>query len=161
MKRSKHRLRRDRLIQEYEHDTYKSKQKLPEPSVCPECAAVFHEGRWTWATRPPKAHETLCPACLRLRDRYPAGYVKLSGQFFEEHRQELLRLAHNVEAREKAEHPLKRIMDTEDQDGNTLITTTDIHLARSIGDALHDAYEGELDYEYTEEQNILRVTWRR
>ncbi len=85
----------------------------------------------------------------------------MSGQFFEEHRQELLRLAHNVEAREKAEHPLKRIMDTEDQDGNTLITTTDIHLARSIGDALHDAYEGELDYEYTEEQNILRVTWRR
>ncbi len=152
---------RDRLIQEHDHDTYKSKRKLPEPTVCPECGAVFHQGRWTWAPRPPDAHETLCPACHRVHDRYPAGYVTLSGEFLRDHSQELLGLVRHVEAREKAEHPLKRIMDVAEQDGSTVITTTDIHLARSIGDALLHAYEGKLDYRYAEESNILHVTWER
>lgn len=152
---------RDRLIREHEHDTYKSRRKLPEPTVCPKCGAVFHRGRWAWGERPPQAHETQCPACLRIRDRYPAGYVTLGGPFVAEHREEILGLARNVEAREKAEHPLKRIMEIQDENGGVLITTTDMHLARSIGDALYHAYEGELDYEYTDEANILRVSWER
>lgn len=152
---------RDRLIQEHDHDTYKSKRKLPEPTVCPECGAVFHRGRWTWASRPPDAQKTLCPACHRVHDRYPAGYVTLSGEFLRDHSQELLGLVRHVEAREKAEHPLKRIMDIAQENGSTVITTTDIHLARSIGDALFHAYEGKLDYRYAEESNILHVTWER
>jgi hypothetical protein len=35
----------------------------------------------------------------------------------------------------------------------TLVTTTDIHLARGIGDALHHAYRGELEFHYNPEQN--------
>ena len=34
-------------------------------------------------------------------------------------------------------------------------------LARSIGDAVHRAYKGELCYQYTDEANILRVVWER
>jgi hypothetical protein len=41
------------------------------------------------------------------------------------------------------------------------VTTTDIHLARGIGDALHSAYKGELEYHYNKEENLLRVEWRR
>lgn len=152
---------RDRLIREHDHNTYKSKRKLTEPTVCTTCGAVFHEGRWTWATSPPGAHETLCPACERVRDHYPAGYVTLRGEFLQDHREELLGLVHNIESREKAEHPLKRIIGMEDRDGAVLITTTDIHLARTIGDALHHAYEGKLDYQYAEESNILHVSWER
>ena len=103
--------RRDRLIREQVHDTYKLKGKLPEPTVCPECGAVYHEGRWHWAPRPDGAHETLCPACHRVHDRYPAGYLTLSGAFLKDHRDEILGLAHNIEAREKAEHPYTRLKD--------------------------------------------------
>ena len=38
--------RRDRLIHEHVHDPYKTRLQLPEPTVCPQCGAVFHEGRW-------------------------------------------------------------------------------------------------------------------
>ena len=42
-----------------------------------------------------------------------------------------------------------------------LVTTTDPHLARRIGEALHHAYKGELDYHYNKEEKLLRVVWRR
>jgi len=156
-----HPVRRDRLIQDIRHDAYKAKHKLPEPTVCPNCGAVFHEGRWQWMDRPASAHEETCPACHRIHDEFPAGFVSVSGTFFKEHRDELLHLARNEEDRAKAEHPLKRIMNIEEQDDGILITTTDIHLARGIGEALHHAYQGELEYHYNEQENLLRVMWQR
>jgi hypothetical protein len=56
---------------------------------------------------------------------------------------------------------MKRIMAIRDENEDILITTTNPGLARTIGDALQRAYEGELDYQYTEEGNILRVRWKR
>ncbi|MBI4640346.1 MAG: ATPase [Candidatus Tectomicrobia bacterium] len=152
---------RDRLIREWVHDPYKSKSKLPEPTVCPECGAVFHKGRWQWADKPAHAHEERCPACLRVHDKYPAGFLTLEGQFLQEHREEILNLARNKEAQARAEHPLQRIMKIEEQEDRILVTTTDTHLARGIGEALHHAYQGELDFHYSEEGSILRVSWRR
>jgi NMD protein affecting ribosome stability and mRNA decay len=156
-----HPVRRDRLVQENRHDTYKAKHKMPEPTVCPQCGAVFHEGRWQWLAKPAQAHEEMCPACHRIQDEFPAGYVTVNGPFFKDHREELLQLAKNEEAHAKAEHPLKRIMKIEDQDDGVQITTTDIHLARGIGEALHHAYQGELEYHYNEQENLLRVVWAR
>ena len=70
-------------------------------------------------------------------------------------------LAHNYEEHEKHEHALKRIMGIEEQGGETVITFTDAHLARGIGEAIHNAYEGEIDYQYTEGDTMLRVYWER
>jgi NMD protein affecting ribosome stability and mRNA decay len=154
-------VRRDRLVQDTRHDAYKARHKLPEPTVCPQCGAVFHAGRWQWLAKPAQSHESICPACHRIHDEFPAGYVTVGGQFFNDHREELLHLARNEETRAKAEHPLKRIMKIEDQDEGILITTTDIHLARGIGEALHHAYQGELEYHYNEQENLLRVVWAR
>ncbi len=153
-------IRRDRLIQEKVHDAYKSRWKLPEPTVCPRCGAVFHDGRWHWAPRPAEAHEETCPACHRVHDEFPAGLVTLSGDFFKAHREEILHLVRNEGERAEAEHPLKRIINIEDHDDGVLVTTTEIHLARGIGEALHHAYHGELEFHYNEEENLLRVDWK-
>lgn len=154
--------RRDRLVREHEHDTYKVRSKLPDPTACPECGVMYRNGRWSWGAAPVDAHQTLCPACHRVRDDYPGGYLSVGGGFLGEHRDEILGLARHVEEREKQEHPLKRIMRIEDQEeGRLSITTTDPELARAIGEALYDAYRGELDYRYTEEGNVLRVRWER
>ncbi len=156
-----HPIRHDRLLQEAVHDTYKTKGKLSEPTVCPGCGAVFHAGRWQWLDKPKDAHQTNCPACHRVHDDFPAGYVSLAGDFFAAHEQEMLQLIHHHEAQEKANHPLQRIMAIEKTQQGTLITTTDIHLARGIGDALHHAYQGVLEFHYNPQQNLLRVNWSR
>jgi NMD protein affecting ribosome stability and mRNA decay len=152
---------RSKLFPEHVHDAYKSSTKLPTPTVCPECGAVFADGRWQWLPRPDSAHREMCPACHRVHDRFPAGYVKLDGEFLREHRGELTELARNLERKEKAEHALQRIIDIKDENGGLLITTTDIHLAHGIGEALHHAYKGELESHYNREEKLLRVRWSR
>ena len=151
--------RHDNLFQEHVHDAYKEKGKLHEPSVCTQCGAVFHNGRWQWLAAPKDAHRVTCPACHRMNDHYPAGFVTLKGEFFSSHRDEVMSLVRHHEQREREEHPLQRIMSVEAKPDDTLVTTTDIHLARGIGEALHHAYQGKLEYHYNSEQNLLRVNW--
>lgn len=154
-------LQREQLLQELVHDSYKSKRKLHEPTRCPDCGAVYQKGRWSWSAAPEAAQVQRCPACQRIHDRFPAGYVMLRGSFFTAHRDEILRRVRHCEESEKAGHPLERIMAIEPDADGSLVTTTDTHLARRIADALHDAYKGELEYRYNKEENLLRVTWSR
>ncbi len=153
--------RNDGLFQERVHDAYKAKRKLHEPTVCPQCSAIFHEGRWQWGKVPANASQEMCPACHRIKDHYPAGFLTLQGEFFVRHRAEIMHLVHNVETRERTEHPLNRIMAIEEKDGEALVTTTDIHLARGIGEALYHAYQGDLELHYNPEEFLLRVSWAR
>ena len=151
-----------RNLRERRHDTYKLRGKLAEPTQCPQCHAVYHKGRWTWADRPDgDVHSHTCQACQRINDRYPAGELTIGGAFAEAHADEILNLAKNTESKEKAEHPLNRIMAIEKVDGGVRILTTDIHLPRRIAEGLEHAWQGELDLHYDESGYFIRVTWRR
>jgi NMD protein affecting ribosome stability and mRNA decay len=143
------------------HDSYKSGRKLPEPTRCPDCDAVFQSGRWVWGSAPAAAHLERCPACHRIHDNFPAGFLTLKGAFLGAHRDEILHLMRNQEAKEKAEHPLQRIMAIVASIDGVSITTTDTHLARGLAQALHRAYKGELEFHYNKEDNLLRATWSR
>ena len=152
---------REQLLQGFIHDSYKAGRKLREPTRCPDCGAVFQSGRWTWGAAPAAAHEERCPACHRIHDEFPAGFVTLKGEFLQQHRDEILRLMRNHEAKEKAEHPLQRIMAIVDSADGVMVTTTDAHLARDLAQALQHAYKGELEFHYNKEDNLLRATWIR
>jgi NMD protein affecting ribosome stability and mRNA decay len=142
-------------------DPYRHAAKPAEPTVCPECKAVFTEGRWTWDKAPGDANELVCPACQRIQDRFPAGYVTIKGAFFEEHRDEIIALIESHEKKEKAARPLQRIMAIDAKRDGLEVTTTDSHLARGIAEALHGAYKGELKLRYSRDENLLRATWKR
>lgn len=149
-------------IEEHRHDPYKARGKLPEPSQCPQCKAVFEKGRWQWRDVAPAAAQAhVCPACQRIKDKFPAGELTLSGDFLTRHGAEIISLARNTEDAEKREHPLQRIMGIEHTGTSIVITTTDIHLPRRIGHAIIDAYKGDLDTHYDEAGYFVRMTWRR
>lgn len=154
--------RRDRLLQEAVHDPYMAAAKPDEPSVCRECGVVFSEGRWRWSPElPTDAAYALCPACQRLRDRVPAGFLSLSGNFFRKHRDDIMHLVENTVDTQQKEHPMKRLMSIEDSDGGVVVTFTDIHLPRTVGTAIERAYDGELEIRIAEEASIARVYWSR
>lgn len=44
---------------------------------------------------------------------------------------------------------------------HTAITTTGIHLARRLGEALAKAYKGELSFHYADAEDTIRVSWQR
>ena len=154
---------KDRSVRARMHDPYKAKGKLLEPAVCRECKAVYHKGRWTWDPAPAKSHDLVCPACARIQDDAPSGVLLLTGEFVALHRDQVVGLARNEEARVKAEHPLARIIKIEEQTRapeGVVITTTDPHLARRIGEALHHAHHGTFTCRYEENEDLLRANWQ-
>jgi NMD protein affecting ribosome stability and mRNA decay len=144
-----------------DEDPYRRTARPTEPTVCPSCGAVFDAGRWAWKQKPDDANEENCPACQRIRDDFPAGYVTIKGEFIKAHRDEIVALINAKEQRQKAEHPLQRIMAIEDVRDGLQVSTTDSHLARGIGEALYDAYKGDLKLRYSRDENLLRATWKR
>lgn len=148
------------MLRERIHDPYKSRHKRRESTVCPVCGACFCKGRWQWTkARSTKAREKICEACRRIKDKYPAGLVTLKGAVVTTDKTGILNLVRHVEQLEKAEHPLHRIMDIEQKAASMVISTTDVHLARRMGEALHRAYKGTLAWLYPKEGDFVRVNW--
>jgi NMD protein affecting ribosome stability and mRNA decay len=140
-------------------DSYQRQQKLEDDTVCPQCAAVYHKGRWQWAARPENGHEVLCPACRRINDKFPAGIVELRGAFGRQQKDEIIRLARHQEEAEKGEHPLNRIINIEEDADGIIINTTDIHLPRRIGEAVKRAFHGSLNEVFDQGGYFVRVKW--
>jgi len=156
-----HRVRRQQPVPEGHHESFKIQRKPSEAAACPSFWATYHGGRWQCAGWPNGSQEVHCPACDRLRDDSPVGIARIGRKFFIEHRQELSELIRQHEAKARAKHPRGRIVAIEDSEHGMLVTTTDIDLARDLGVALHQAYQGELELHYDGEKKLLRVHWRR
>lgn len=127
--------------------------------VCKDCGLVQHAGKW-FRGRPPLADVRAgrCPACQRVRERYPAGTLRLPGEFLK-HRTEVLRLIKNIARAETAEHPLERLMGAEESDGHLVVTTTGVHLARAIAHKLARRFHRRPRLRYADGEELLYVTW--
>lgn len=159
--RGPYRYRRLQVLEGYGDDPYRARRKPQSPAHCPRCGAVFRDGRWSWNRSAPPRAKLVCPACRRIAEDMPAGYVTIAGDFFRDHRAEVLgRIVHCAE-QERAEHPLERIVAMREEDGGMLVTTTSTHLARLIGHALKKSFKGELKMTYAPDDNLLRVRWSR
>lgn len=156
--------RNDMRAAKFGTDPYQDDRRTPsEPTVCPDCGAVYQAGRWAWVSPAPEgANQEPCPACQRVRDRFPAGTITLEGGFLAEHRDEIFGLVQNQAEAERQEHPLNRIMEIDEAGPEAVtITTTDIHLPRRILEALHRAYEGDMEFTYGDDETSLRGRWAR
>lgn len=151
---------RPRMVQPKQHDPYARRKKAANAQVCDQCGVVFHAGRWYWGAPPlTDVKDGLCPACERIRDRYPAGTIRLPEAFMAQ-RDEVLGMIKNAEEAEKAEHALERLMDIEDgPDGGLVVTTTGIHLARAIANKLDRRFHRKARIRYVEEQALIHVDW--
>lgn len=151
----------DRFPDEHVPDSYKQPSASPALAACPVCHAVYLRGHWQWRAVPPDAVTVTCSACHRIADGVPAARLVLDGAFEAAHRQEILGLVNHRAQRLHREHPMERVMAITSGEDGTAITTTGMHIARDIGNAIHHAYGGKLDLDYGHAESELHVRWHR
>jgi len=148
-------------------DPYLLKEAYPDPSECKKCRAVFHKKKWIHADNAPKGAEALekkkvlCPACLKIKEKYAEGFVTLQGEFLVEHKDEIISLIRNKEDIASRLNPLERVIDIKTKKGTIEITTTTEKLAERIGQILKKAYHGSVDYKWSSDTKLARVVWAR
>jgi len=150
------------------NDPYAPRCDPGETAICTECHALYERRHWFFdeeayfhASMQPDTHKVLCPACQKIRDRYAKGQVTLrSSAVLTAHKDAILRLIHNEEARAKGVNPLERIIAMTETDDGMVITTTNEKLAQRLGRMLKSAYHGETTYRWSEPK-MLTVEWRR
>lgn len=151
----------DRMRVKGSKDPYRLTEKPPGGATCKRCGAMVREGRWTWSEAAKGGVIMTCPACRRMEDDYPAGYLALEGPFFGENRKEIMNLVRNVAEAEKNKRPLERVMAIRRDGETTLITTTGVHIARRLGHSLKRSYQGDLQVNYKDGEKRVRVSWFR
>lgn len=150
--------RRGRSEGRERHDPYRRDGKRAGPGCCTGCGAVYLRGRWSWRVRPYGARAMECPACERIRERTPAGILRLDGELGTR-RGELLGLVRNVEERERGQHPLERLMVVRERKDGLHVETTGVHLARRIAEALRRSFHEPAQLEFLPHEELVRVRW--
>ncbi len=156
---------------DHEAGSHRPPRAMPEPAVCEKCGDVYADRRWSLpdANRQSNKHPhfraaaiVICPACQRQADGVPSGYVYLEGKFLAKHWGDLEHLLVNEVERAAEDNPLMRIIAWEREGPEKLlITTTTEHLAQRLGHALDKAYHGEVRYDFSHENKLARVYWKR
>jgi hypothetical protein len=127
--------------------------------VCQDCGIFHHAGRWYFGTRPDgQLVNGVCPACQRVREKYPAGTLRIPDSLLTQ-RETVLALIRHVEAAEKAEHPLERLMWIAEADGHLVVTTTGVHLAREIAHKLAKQFHEKPRFRYADGEELVHVDW--
>lgn len=143
-------------------DVYLSKRGLPEAALCKGCGLVYRNKRWqTEAARSEISCEVLCPACQRTEDHNPGGVVTLSGPYLASHKAEILNTIRHQEAKSREKNPIARIMEIKEELGRITVTTTEDKLAQKLGREVYKSQKGELHYQWSHDQNLVRVEWMR
>lgn len=107
-------------------------------------------------------HMTVCPACKQKRSGEPRGFVFLDGAFFVGHQKEIQQLLRNEAERAAEDNPLARILEWKEGDEHQLtVSTTTEHLAQRLGHTLEKAFGGVVHYDFSHENKLARVSWRR
>jgi len=160
-------------------ETYKKKSSSADPylpkgasrkiSVCSGCHAVYKNKRWYGESALYDAVVkildtaiTVCPACMKIRDNFPGGIVTLKGDYVLPHKQDLLNLIRNEEARARGFNPLERVMSIKENGfGSIVISTTNEKLAQRLGRAIKKAFHGDVAYQWSHDNKLARVDWVR
>lgn len=159
-----------RHTHEYEtlEDPYAMKFAPAGEAICPNCKAVFKDKRWFLdeelyeelrdiETVP----QIICPACRKVMEKYAMGYLYISGEFWETHKDEIMKLINNEVEKARGLNPLHQIIDIYKDGETTIIETTTDQLAQRLGRALYKAYKGNLEFKWSKGDKLVRVYWSR
>ncbi len=149
-------------------DPYLADERIHGEAVCKTCQSVYHNKRWSADQNlyenkksQKKINLVLCPACRKVKDNFPGGILNIKGDFYSEHETDIMNLIKNEEKRAKGFNPLERIMEISTTPAGVEITTTNEKLTQKIGKSIQRAYQGRLEYKWSDGTKLLRAEWQR
>lgn len=150
-------------------DPYIPDGHYPDGTVCKGCGAIYQNQHWAWDDQKRDllrnsgaANEVLCPGCRIASSRDPQGIVTLKGDYWPQHREDIINLIHNEERRGAEVNPLERIIQIREEGDALIIETTTEKMGQRIGRAIHKAHKGDIQYNWSGEGNhLVRVNWER
>ncbi len=137
--------------------------RLPEPSACERCGAVFSRRSWRRAGAAPllaRAHWTICPGCKQASKEVGFGRILLRGAFVAANEELVRRRIANVAARAKSTQPERRISSIERQGDVIEVLTTSQKLAHRIVHELKKVFRGRATYAWSDDGTLF-ATWQR
>ena len=149
-------------------DPYLLKEGSHDMAICKQCHAIYHNKRWYMDEELdakkldlPSTVLVTCPACQKIKDKFPGGIVTLTGEFLQKHKDEIINLIKNEEERARGFNPLERIIKILNDPKKIEVSTTNERLAQRIGKKVKKAFSGEVAYKWSQGTKLLRVTWSR
>lgn len=139
-----------------------------EAAVCTQCHALYRSKRWSFD--PPlyerlagtdKVREVVCPTCRKIKDHFPEGILTLSGEFFTQHQEEILKLLEKEAGRVAKRSVADRIIQTIPEGDKLVVETTSEKMAQHLGRTVYKAYKGDLHFRWGEVEKFVRVYWSR
>lgn len=140
-----------------------------EIAICTTCKAIYQNKRWFFNEelyRQYFGRETTnrvtCPSCKKIQDRYFEGVLTLEGEFFAQHREEIITLLNRESGRVSGKNPLDRVIKMiPEGDRRLVVETTTEKMAQHLGRAVYRAYKGDLDFRWSHMNKFVRVYWTR
>jgi NMD protein affecting ribosome stability and mRNA decay len=139
-----------------------------EAALCTQCRALYQGKRWFYDPElsgrlagTDKVREVVCPTCRKINDHYPEGILTLSGEFFGQHKEEIVRLMEKEAARVAGRSVADRIIRTVPEGDKLVVETTTEKMAQRLGRTIYKAYKGELHFRWGEVERFARVNWSR
>jgi hypothetical protein len=156
---------------DHEAGRHRPTRALAEPVICEQCGAIYSKRRWSIShsesmpasfKNPSLSHLILCPGCAQKNSGEPRGFLFLDGTFLGGHYKQIERLLRNEAERAAEDNPLACIMEWKRGGVHDLtVTTTTEHLAQRLGNTLEKAFGGSITYDFSHENKLARVNWRR
>jgi hypothetical protein len=146
-----------------EKDPYILRRSAKGVIQCSGCGCFYYRRRWNLTppsegVTPAQFQPGFCPACRKIKDKYPLGELHLLGVESGD-RQEVFRILRNEEEQAREKNPMERIMRLEAKNGGWRVETTTEKLAQRLGRSLKKARGGKVAYQWSHNNKFVRVFW--
>jgi hypothetical protein len=146
-----------------ERDSYLPRRSPKGIIQCTGCGAFYFKRRWTLSAPSAfassvRARPVYCPACRKMRERFPEGELRLVGLEAGD-RNEIARILRNEEEAAREKNPLERIMRFHARNGDWWVETTTEKLAQRLGRSVRKARGGKLQFKMGHNNKFMRVIW--
>jgi hypothetical protein len=139
--------------------------RLPEPSACERCGAVFSRRAWRRDRRVTaplldRVRWTICPGCRQASQEIGFGRILVRGTFAPDDEALVRRRIANVARRAAFTQPERRISAIERRGDVLEILTTSQKLAHRIVHELRKLFRGRATYAWSDDGTLF-ATWER